>query len=198
MKVRIERVRGAFLNLHAPRQQMNSDVEKYDGNFILGEDSRVVIINPDKTTKVATIDAVVDAVVTDKWKAAGKKVFAAIEESKKFLRDGSLKLNKAGEVYDGFDGTRYIVAKNQRQPRLVNQGRTELTTPRDVLNLMYSGAVYDIVIDVYALDKPGQGKSVNATLLGVQFREDGEAFGGGAPASTDDFAEIDSAAADLV
>lgn len=196
MKIRIERVRGAFLNLHEPRLQMNSDVEKYDGNFILGPKSRVVIINADKTTTVSTIDKVLEIIVTDKWKAKGPQILAAIEDSKKFLRDGDNKLTKGGEIYDGFEGSQYVVAKNPRQPRLLNQARVELKTPRDVLNLMYAGAYYDIVIDAYALDKTGQGKSVNATLLGVQFREDGDAFGGGAPAGTDDFEDLGTAADD--
>ena len=45
------------------------------------------------------------------------------------------------------------------------------------------------MLDIYAQDN-GYGQRINATLKGVQFIADGEAFAGGAPAGDDDFEQF--------
>lgn len=190
MKIRVENVRGSYLYLHEPQEPMaGSDSEpKYSGHFLLQPDSRVVALNADKTTKVTTIDAVLKTVAEEQWKAKGPTIMTAIEESKRCYRDGDNKLDANGDPQDGYADTFYIVAKNARQPKLKNQAKVDLTSTRDILNLMYSGAYYDVVVDLKATDKPT--RCTYAKLLGVQFRKDGDAFGGGAPAGDDDFSEI--------
>lgn len=52
----------------------------------------------------------------------------------------------------------------------------------------YGGCYVDMKVDIYAMDKPGMGKSINATLLAVQYRRKGDSFGA-APGTAEGFAE---------
>jgi hypothetical protein len=56
------------------------------------------------------------------------------------------------------------------------------------------------VVEIWAQDN-NYGKRINASLKGVQFVRDGDAFAGGGAASPDEFEDLSadaSAAADLV
>lgn len=190
MKVRIENLRGNYVFVAEPREQMSGGM-KYEVNGIFTPETKVLVVHDDKSTSPTTMEKVMDAVATGKWKAAGPKVVAALEESKKCYRDGDMKLDKGGNVVEEYAGNMYIVAKNGKPPRLLTQSRVEVTEPKQIYTLFYSGARLDLVVDVYALDKPGQGKGLFATLLGVQHRADDEVFGGGGRASADDFGEVE-------
>jgi hypothetical protein len=49
------------------------------------------------------------------------------------------------------------------------------------------------IVELWAQDN-SWGKRINATLKGVQFYQDGEAFAGGVSASADDFEDLSVAA----
>ncbi|MFD1244790.1 ssDNA-binding protein [Paralysiella testudinis] len=53
----------------------------------------------------------------------------------------------------------------------------------------YAGCYVNAKIDIWAQDSQ-YGKRINAGLSGVQFIRHGEAFGGGAPATEADFADL--------
>ena len=53
----------------------------------------------------------------------------------------------------------------------------------------YSGCYVVAIVELWAQDN-SWGKRVNATLKGVQFFADGEAFSGGTPASAGDFDDL--------
>jgi hypothetical protein len=197
VKIRIENVRGNYVFVAEPREQLNGEM-KYDINGIFTPETKVYILNADKSKTLTTMPAVLDRVATEKWKANGPKIVAALEESKKCYRDGNLKLDKGGNVVEEYEDTTYIVAKNGKPPRLMNQARVEVEDKKQIYNLFYSGAHLDLVVDVYAADR--EGKGVFATLMGVQHRKDGDVFGGGGRASADDFDEVDipESAADMV
>jgi hypothetical protein len=84
-------------------------------------------------------------------------------------------LDKAGEVRNGYADMSYITARNKVRPIVVDRDKTPLI---EADGKPYGGCYVNVSVDVYAMDKPGMGKSVNATLLAVQFVEDGESFGG--------------------
>jgi hypothetical protein len=181
--------------LAEPREQLNGEM-KYDINGIFTPETKVYIINPDKTKTLTTMEKVLDAVATEKWKANGPKIVAALEESKKCYRDGDLKLDKSGNVVEEYAGHMYVVAKNAKPPRLFNQSKVEISLDdkKQIYNLFYSGAHLDLVIDVYAGDR--EGKGVFSTLMGAQFRKDGDGFGGGGRATADDFDAVEVETAD--
>ena len=57
----------------------------------------------------------------------------------------------------------------------------------------YAGCYVNAVLEFWAQDNKF-GKRVNATLMGVQFFRDGDAFSGGGAASDDDFDDVTSGA----
>lgn len=192
MKIRIENVRGNYVFLAEPREQLNGEM-KYDINGIFTPDTKVYILNPDKTKSLTTMEKVLDAVATDKWKGNGPKIVAALEESKKCYRDGDKKFDKGGNPIEEYVGHMYVVAKNAKPPKLFNQSRVEISLDdkKTIYTLFYSGAHLDLVLNVFTSER--EGKGVFAELLGAQFRKDGDVFaGGGGRATSDDFGEIET------
>jgi len=59
----------------------------------------------------------------------------------------------------------------------------------------YAGCYVTAIVELWPQDNQ-YGRRINATLSGVQFERDGDAFGGSAPASADDFDDLSSGAAD--
>ena len=74
----------------------------------------------------------------------------------------------------------------QKVPVKDRDGRTDLTIEDGVI---YSGCHVSAVIQVWAQDNDW-GQRINASLKGVQFWKDGEAFTGGGVASDDDFEDL--------
>ena len=101
------------------------------------------------------------------------------------MHDGNLKSN-----YDGFTGNMYVSSRGQMKPTVINSDCTPLTAAD---GKPYSGCYVNAQVALWAQDN-GYGKRINAQLRGVQFLRDGEAFGGGAVASADEFAPVDASA----
>lgn len=177
-RIVLNKVRLSYPDLWKPGKPMaNSAGEpKYGAQFIfdVGSDA----------ARVA--EAAFLAVARDKWGANGATVAASLEASKKCIRKGDSNLDKDGNVRNGYAGKLYLVAKNKIRPVIVDRKRLPLT---EADGKPYGGCYVNASVEIYAMDKPGQGKSINATLLAVQFDSDGEAFGGGV-GSADVFADL--------
>lgn len=100
------------------------------------------------------------------------------------FRDGDEKSD-----YDGYEGSMYISANNKARPLVIDRDRTPLTAQD---GRPYSGCYVDASIEIFAYDN--QGKGISASLCGIQFRKDGDAFAGGGVASVDDFDDISAGA----
>jgi hypothetical protein len=72
-------------------------------------------------------------------------------------------------------------------PKIV--GRDGKTIITESSGLIYSGVYVNMSIDVWAQDNKF-GKGIRAGLVAVQFVKHGEAFGGAAAATSDDFEDI--------
>ena len=90
--------------------------------------------------------------------------------------------------YEGFAGNVYVSASNKSAPLIIDSDTTELTAQH---GRPYAGCYVNASIDIYAQDNQ-YGKRINAMLRAVQFAGHGEAFGGSAPASASEFADISS------
>lgn len=150
---------------------------KFGGQFIFAKDSEAY----------ARAQAEVIKVATEKF---GKNAIAIISELAKdkiCLRKGNSNLDKAGEVRNGYLDMSYITARNKVRPIVVDRDKTPLI---EADGKPYGGCYVNVSVDIYAHDKPGLGKRVDATLLAVQFVGDGESFGG-AKGSADVFDSLD-------
>ncbi len=90
--------------------------------------------------------------------------------------------------YEGYPGNFYISAnRNEKKgrPRIVDRDNTPLT-PAD--GRPYGGCFVNAVIEFYG--HTTHGKTLNCSLLGLQFERNGESFSGGASASESDFDDL--------
>lgn len=204
MKVKLTNVRNCFNKYYTPKTVNGSEDEYFSGAYPIepGSDNH------------KRLEAAVLAEAQRKW---GDKAPAII---KKLREDGDIayKLkpltDSEGSVYGGFEGMFSLNASsnartkgapalwdNDRQPlndvavkaaeAQVKEGK--IPAEKAILRKggearLYSGCYVDVVVDVWGHDK--NGKRMNAQLIGVQFRGDGDAFSGGAAPSVDDFEDL--------
>lgn len=190
MKLHLNNVRVSFANgLYKATAMEAGQQEKFGADFILQHDSVVLRVNADGTKTKTTLKDAELAVATEAWKANGAKVLASLEASKKAIRDGSKRVNKAGDVYEGYEGNTYVTAKSATRPLLVDQHRQPVAEEDGAI---YSGCYVNAIVELYANTQPTK-KGVFAGLKGVQFVKDGDAFGGGAPAAATEFDVVEGA-----
>lgn len=172
-------VRLSFPDLHTPGQppaNSQDKTPKYGGQFIFAKDSEAYKVAFAEFCRVAQ----------EKFGANWQTVVAALAKDKKALRDGNFNLAKDGTVRDGYKDMFYIVARNKAKPAIVDQRVQPLTADS---GKPYGGCYVNAKVEFYAMDKPGFGKSINATLKAVQFVRDGQAFAGG-PGTADGFEDM--------
>lgn len=172
MRVKINNVRIAFPKLFKAERVGDDGDPQHSASFII----------PKNHPAVKDIEKVIREVAKDKWADKAdimlKKITA---ENKLCLKDGDLKAE-----YDGYAGNLYISANNKVRPFVVDRDKTQLN-PDD--GVIYAGCYVNAVLDIWPMDNK-YGKRINATLLGVQFYKDGDAFAGGAPATEADFDDL--------
>ena len=107
----------------------------------------------------------------------------------KSIRGNSMRFNfRDGDEkaeYDGYADHMYIGASNKARPLVIDRDRSPLTAQD---GCPYSGCYVNATITIFAYDN--QGKGISASLGGVQFYRDGDAFAGGGVASEDDFDDL--------
>lgn len=132
------------------------------------------------------------AVAAAKWTGTDPKtkrpvweaVYTQLDKADKLaLHDGDTKPN-----YDGYPGNFFLSpsAQENSRPTVVDQLRQPLDAKS---GKPYSGCYVNCSVELWAQDN-GFGKRVNAQLRGVQFLRDGDAFGAGRPADSNEFEEL--------
>lgn len=176
MKTNVTNARLAFPSLFEAKAMPGSDSAKFGASLLLAADDK----------QIKALNEVIDAVAKDKWGAKAADVLKQLRATDKVcLHNGDTKAS-----YAGFSGNFYVSASNSVRPLVVNVDKTPLTSAD---GKPYAGCYVNAVLEIWAQDNQF-GKRVNATLMGVQFVKDGEAFSGGGAASVDDFADITSGA----
>lgn len=130
-------------------------------------------------------------VLEHEWKdkTEGAEVLRLLAKKDRLaLHDGDDK-----QKWAGFPGTMYLSPSSDTRPTVVDRDRSPLTKDD---GKVYSGCYVNAKIEIWVQDNKW-GQRVNATLLGVQFVKDGDAFGAGAPpANPDDFPDLDASGDD--
>lgn len=182
MKVNLTDVRLAFPAVFEPKSVAGSDALKYSAVFIIEP-------NSENAKKLAQA---VSSVAKEKWLDKADGIVKELVSKDRVCYKKTEKANSSGDVYAGFEGTHHVNASNSGRPTVLDRNRQPLTAAD---GKPYGGCYVNAVIDVWPQDNK-YGKRVNATLLGLQFVRDGDAFSGSAPASADDFEVLDGAASD--
>jgi len=184
VKVQVKNVRTAFLNIFEPTTFEGEGAAKFNGKFI---------VDPANKALVQQLDDAMLAVAREKWGAKAESVFANLVKTGKKPEVGFVKepyKNRDGDAYDGFDGMFYIAASSETRPLVIDADKSPLVQAD---GKPYSGCYVNVQIEFWAQDNKW-GRAVRATLKGVQFFRDGDAFSGGAPASADEFDDVSSGA----
>ena len=172
MKVKLANVRLAFPQLFEAKTVNGEGKPAYSASLLLAPS------HPD----VKALNAAIDAVAKEKWGAKAEAILKQMRATDKVcLHDGDLK-----EQYDGFPGHLYVSARSAARPLVIDADKSPLTE-KD--GKPYGGCYVNVSIELWAQDN-NYGKRVNASLRGVQFLRDGDAFAGGAPASEDEFDDL--------
>lgn len=132
-------------------------------------------------------DACEELVLNHDWKgdADAADVLRLLKKKDRLaIHDGDDK-----QKYAGFPGNFYLSPSSDSRPTVVDRDRTPLTE-KD--GRIYSGCYVNAKVELWVQDNKW-GQRVNASLLGVQFVNDGDAFGSGSPpANPDDFPDLDA------
>lgn len=186
MELMITNARVSFANGLFTAQSVEGGGPKFGADFIIMPDSKVYKIGDDgKKSEISLKEAELE-VANEAWKGKGKDMLEDLEASKKAIRNGNKRKNKSGDIYEGYEDRTYITAKNKQRPTLINADRSPVTEEDGVI---YSGCYVNVRLSLYANTKP-TSKGVFAGLKGVQFSKAGDAFGGGARASADEFDDV--------
>lgn len=174
MKIRLNNVRLAFPTLWEAKTVNGEGKPAFSASFL---------IDP-TDPQVKEINKAIDATAAEKWGAKAAALLAQARKADKVcLHDGDLKAS-----YDGFPGMLFVSARNPLRPTVINADKTPLVEQD---GKPYAGCYVNAVLELWAQDN-NYGKRVNATLMGVQFVRDGDAFAGGGVASDDDFDDVTS------
>jgi hypothetical protein len=187
-KVILKNVRISFPRLFKAEGFQGSDQnKKYSANFILDAD------NPEHKKAIKQLKAAIDAVGSEKfgkkWKGGDMTVkgycLKSADESlqdEKFVSDVDIEDND-GNMPSYAENAYLVGASETKRPTVVGRDKTPLTEEDGVI---YGGCYVTAIINLWAQDN-SYGKRVNANLLGVQFKKDGEAFATSESVNEDDF-----------
>lgn len=172
MKVKIENARIAFPKLFKAEQVNGEGTPQFSATFIF----------PKNHPAVVEIKKAIEQVAKEKWADKAESILKKVTaELKICLKDGDLK-----EELEGFSGNYYLNANNKTRPYVIDRDKTQLNPDSGVI---YAGCYVNAVIDIWAMDNK-YGKRICASLSGIQFYKDGDAFSGGGIASDADFDDL--------
>ncbi len=176
MKVKLSNVRLAFPALYEAKTVNGEGKPAFSAVFLIDAGS----------PQIKAINQAIEAVAKDKWGAKADAYLKQMRAGDKLcLHDGDLK-----SAYDGFAGMLFISARSATRPLVLDADKTPLTE-KD--GKPYAGCYVNASIELWPQDN-NYGKRVNASLRGVQFLRDGDAFAGSAPASDDEFDDVSEGA----
>jgi hypothetical protein len=169
----LKNVRISMMQALWKKQSFKDSAPAFSAHLILSADDPQVDAIEDMVTKVAEAS----------WGAKSKPLLAAARAKDKIpLHNGDSKAE-----YDGYAGNYFISARAKTKPLVVDRDKSQL---EEDAGRPYPGCYVDASIEIYAYDSDGV-KGLTAGLRWVQFRRDGDAFAGGAPASIDEIDEIE-------
>ena len=175
MKITLNEVRLSFPDLFTARPFKPGDKPKFKAAFLIPKDS----------PQIKAIEVAILAAARGRWGAKAEAIIKSIRgnPNKFCFQDGDTK------EYDGYAGMMALSAGNASRPLVIDGQKNPLT---EADGKPYAGCYVNGIVEFFAYDNSGNG--ISASLKGVQFVRDGDAFGGGAPASVDDFESLEEGA----
>lgn len=173
MIINLKNVRLAFFDGFKPVAFEDGEGEKkYASTFLI----------PKNSAQAKEVKAAITEVAKAAWKDKAPAVLKQLEgnPNKYCFQDGD------GKSYDGYAGNFALAAKNKKRPSIVDRDKTPLTEED---GKPYSGCYVNASVEIWAQDNKW-GKGIRASLRGIQFVRDGDAFSAGSVASADEFDDL--------
>ena len=162
----------SFEHIFNPSAGPNGGAEKF---------SAALILEGKNNPQLPKIRKAINDVAEAQWGSRAKAELAKLQSQDRiFLRDGD---NSGRAEYAGHW---YFNASNKTRPLVVDVDKTPLT---EADGKPYSGYYVNMLIEVWAMQNEF-GKRICASLKGVQFVRDGDAFTNKRPATVDDFEDV--------
>lgn len=191
MDLRLTKARISFANgLWNASAAVEGGTPKFGCDFIVSPETRVERKTADGKWVATSLKEAQALTAAEAFKGDAKKAqawFDDLDARQRSVREGNKNKDKAGDIRTGYEGNLYIAAKSKTRMPVYRGDRTEVTS--EDASPVYSGCYVNARVSLYCNLKPGQ-KGLFASLQGTQFHSDGDAFGGGAKASSDDFEEV--------
>ena len=176
MKIKLQNVRIAFPQLFEAKTVNGEGEPAFSAAFLMAPDHPAV----------AELEAAFDIVGKEKWGAKWPQVKKELTAKDRLaLHDGDTKAD-----YIGFEGNMFVSSRNKTRPLVIDRDKSPLTAAD---GRPYAGCYVHASIELWCQDN-NYGKRINASLRGVQFYKDGDAFAGGGAASEDEFDDIEDGA----
>ena len=176
MEVKLTNVRLSFPQLFEAKEFKQGDGKpRYDATFL---------VVPGSANDKA-IQAAIEAVGAEKFEKKWPMFKRANETNanKWAYLDGDTK------SYDGYAGNMFLACHSKSRPLVIERDKTPLTAQD---GKPYPGCYVNAKVEIYA--QVGENPGIRASVAGVQFFRDGDAFSAGGPASTDDFDDVSDGA----
>ena len=179
MKLKLKNVRIAFPHLFVASAVNEGDAKAFSAAFIFP---------PDHPAK-AELDDACKAIAKEKWGAKWEAIYKSILAGDKLaIHDGDKKAE-----YEGYEGNFFLNARNKTKPTV--RDVDGITALEEASGKPYAGCFVVAHVELYAQDN-SYGKRINASLRGVQFYRDGDAFSGSPPAGDEEFEALDAGDSD--
>lgn len=175
--VKLMGARLAFPHLFVAQESDDGGSARYTGAFII----------PPDHPQLAEVKKAMQVAAKTKWKEDAEGVYRTLEKKDRLaLHDGDDKAK-----YAGYRGNLFINGARQEKdgpPLVIGADKMPLTAKS---GKPYSGCYVNASLEFWAMDHPKNGQRVCATIRGVQFAKDGEAFGGSGAADAGEFDAIE-------
>ncbi|SEB24765.1 ssDNA-binding protein [Paraburkholderia sartisoli] len=185
--IKVENARLSFPDLFEAKQFEGAGPFSYRAAFLMPEGQTVYTQQPDKSWKKTTMEKVIAAVAAEAWKAKADAILKTLQGNpqKMCWYDGNLK------EYDGYaDNFVLSASRGQDKGRPVIKDR-DASPLSEKDGKPYAGCYVNGTVEIWAQDNKF-GKGIRATLRGVQFLKDGDAFSAGTPLNEDELGAIDT------
>lgn len=178
----VKNVRIAFPELFEAKQYQGTGKYRYSASFIVDKGSE-----QDKL-----IMAEIKAACVKAWGKKADIMWDSLKNTKdSCYTPGDLK------DYDGYAGKMILRAGRDKDNGPVTVKDRDMTDLSSIDGRPYAGSYTNAKVEIWGQSKTYNG--VRCKLVGVQFVKDGDAFGGGGPATADGFEEVvDESMDDLV
>ena len=167
VKIMLNDQRLAFPALWAP-ESFGDGAPAYGGKLIIQPSAKKII----KIIDDAMLEA---AKGQPKWTNPEKILAKLVTDDAVCFRKKEY-CDKNGDPYNGFEDAYYLSLRSEKtKPLVLDRDKSPL---QETDGRPYSGCYVNAHVEIWAQDNK-YGRRINATLLGVQFFRDGDAFGGG-------------------